>query len=116
MSDPMFSTGATRRHLCQCGTLVTQDECRSAFAGAIHWDTPNHDAPCGLPCLNGGVSTGVYRSGEFHKDADRCLRCKTWKRPARADLSRARRWRAARSRGRAAHDRVDARLRGCGRR
>jgi hypothetical protein len=76
MSDPMISTGTTREHTCQCGTLVTQDECRGAFAGAIHWHTPNHDAPCGLRCLSGGVSPATYRAGDFHKDASRCPRCR----------------------------------------
>jgi hypothetical protein len=75
MSDPVVSTGVTRQHTCQCGAAVAQDECRGAFAGAIFWDTPSHEAPCGLPCLNGGISLTVYGSGEFHKDTSRCPRC-----------------------------------------
>lgn len=75
MSDPLVSTGITRTARCRCGTLVTQHECRSAFHGEIHWDTSAHSSPCGLPCLQGGISPATYRSAEWHKDADRCPRC-----------------------------------------
>ena len=37
------------------------------------WTCDAHDAPCGLPCLGGGVSGKVYRSKNFHVDG--CAKC-----------------------------------------
>jgi hypothetical protein len=75
MSDPHITTGTTREHVCKCYTATIQRESRGAFLGGIHWSTERHNAPCGLPCLCGGVSPKDYRLGQFHRDKNACPLC-----------------------------------------
>lgn len=39
-----------------------------------HESTRMHEAPCGLPCMGGGVSGPVFRSGQYH-DKEKCPSC-----------------------------------------
>lgn len=75
MSEMFTTTGAERVATCEtCGAKTTEQELRG-IAGSIVWDTGPHNAPCGLPCLGGGVSVKVYRTGAVHK-TDSCPRCR----------------------------------------
>lgn len=71
------STTETRSGTCEaCGAAVIQRRC-FYLQGDLpeFWNTPRHDAPCGLICLAGGVPVAAYKTGVFHRDAERCPRC-----------------------------------------
>ena len=70
-----FPTGKTRTAPCGCGTPVEEREDRIVPPDVLHWTKPRHDAPCGLPCMNGGVDAKVYRTGQIHRVDGKCPRC-----------------------------------------
>lgn len=75
MSDMYASTGMTRTRPCEtCGTAVEQRDTVGVWTGDHVWTTERHDAPCGLPCLGGGVSPRAYRERQVHL-RDECPRC-----------------------------------------
>lgn len=56
-----------------CGLTVFE-----TFRATMHgptWSLAEHAAPCGFPCIGGGVSGRLYRVGLFHRDAARCPEC-----------------------------------------
>lgn len=56
MSEMVLPTGATRPNRCKlCQAPTTQREYRGIFFGTQSWMTNEHDAPCGQPCLGGGL-------------------------------------------------------------
>jgi hypothetical protein len=69
-------TGERKTAPCvACGTVVEQTEgWVTGSTGDPFWQNANHLAPCGLPCLSGGVRADVYRSGQFHRQS----RSGTW--------------------------------------
>lgn len=69
-------TGEQQTFPCECGTVVEQQEgWITGTTMELHWRKSNHDAPCGLPCLAGGVKPQAYRDGIFHRTGGRCPRC-----------------------------------------
>lgn len=69
MSDFFIPTGVTKTETCHCGSVITKAQEFGAASRAEFWSTARHDAPCGLPCLAGGVYGQAYRRGRFHRDA-----------------------------------------------
>jgi hypothetical protein len=74
------STTETRDATCEaCGLPVIETKqillAREGETFPAFWNTPRHDAPCGLPCFGGGVPARAYRAGIFHRDAERCPKC-----------------------------------------
>lgn len=69
MSEPRISTGNELSAPCRtCGRKVLQREHVGAFVGSGPlWAEVSHRAPCGMPCLGGGVSVRDYRAGLVHK-------------------------------------------------
>jgi len=76
VSEMFASTGEKRSAVCVvCGGTVIERELHG-IAGSVVWDSMPHSAPCGLPCIGGGVSVQIYRTGAVHK-TDSCPRkCK----------------------------------------
>ena len=77
MSEMMYTTGEKRDCTCRvCISPIKEVENRGVY-GSVLWLPERHDAPCGLPCWGGaGVPAKAYRTGEFHKSAAECPRCK----------------------------------------
>lgn len=74
MTEPFVTTDETTEQTCDlCGVTVVARFSRGLY-GSTAWRIPKHDAPCGLPCLGGGVPLKVYRSGQVHKRSE-CPRC-----------------------------------------
>lgn len=52
-------------HTCSaCGRIVHQQMMENH--GEAFYVTSGHDAPCGRPCIRGGVRGDVYKAGAFH--------------------------------------------------
>ena len=67
MSEPWISTGRTKPGPCtHCDATVDYEEYLGAYGSGHHWMVGRHDAPCGLPCMGGGVGGRAYRTGEAH--------------------------------------------------
>jgi hypothetical protein len=57
------STGRVEARACEtCGTMVEHREARmvSGATGAF-WSAERHTAPCGLPCVGGGIGSEVIK-------------------------------------------------------
>jgi hypothetical protein len=46
---------AEQRHCGLCGSRVEHRESRDVSNGATAWSAKPHDAPCGAPCMGGGI-------------------------------------------------------------
>lgn len=58
-----IETGLTEIRKCEsCDSSVVHREVKfiSGHSGT-HWSAERHTAPCGLPCLGGGIGTEVIR-------------------------------------------------------
>lgn len=64
----------TREAACEACGLSVIEKLSATMHGSV-WTTPHHDAPCGLPCIGGGVAIRAYRAGLFHRDSVRCPAC-----------------------------------------
>lgn len=68
-----------------CGASVEHSISRGMYGSGPASSATNHDAPCGLPCLGGGVGSDVIRpmraAGKKLRDVchaiDTCPRCST---------------------------------------
>ena len=85
-----FDTGAVEDRACiDCGALVRHCE-HVTYANrepVTWWSPKKHEAPCGLPCLGGGVSPKDYRAKRVHSmsaspdgKARSCVNCGNWTR------------------------------------
>lgn len=66
-------TNETIKKCATCGTSVLHSTART-----IHFDMEvpdKHNAPCGAPCLGGGVDPKTYRAG-VHGGRKSCPACK----------------------------------------
>lgn len=61
----------------RCGRLLPAVLRTSLFTGASWIQPPVHDAPCGLPCIGGGISLAAYRNQRAHGYGEmvNCPRC-----------------------------------------
>lgn len=57
------NTGRVEERACDtCGARVKHAEVASVSpAGASFWHAEKHDAPCGRPCIGGGIGPEVIR-------------------------------------------------------
>lgn len=88
-----FDTGNSEERACiDCGVTIRHREhvTDTNSRGMVKWWSPDkHDAPCGLPCLGGGVSPKDYRAGKIHSMATgdgkvrSCVNCGVWTREER---------------------------------
>jgi len=72
-----FHTGAGEPRPCdRCGTVLPHQESKALAHGVEKdwWSPGNHTAPCGLPCMGGGVKPAQIRNG-VHGYDDRCPKC-----------------------------------------
>jgi hypothetical protein len=77
MSEPHYTTNSTKLGPCQtCGAEVTLREHIGLYEGKSMWRPETHDAPCGLPCLGGGIRNpkGPNALKNVHRK-DKCPRC-----------------------------------------
>jgi hypothetical protein len=69
----LIPTGAERKVTCKtCGTELVAYESET-LDGRVLLIKERHAAPCGRPCISGGVPPRAYRAGEYHR-AD-CAEC-----------------------------------------
>lgn len=67
MSEPYAETGRSEQRTCpRCGASVEHRESMGIYGSGPAWHCEPHNAPCGLPCMGGGVSGRAYRSGQVH--------------------------------------------------
>jgi len=67
-------TDEERETACgSCGLPVLQRRVETAVG--LRWRTQRHNCPGGYPCVGGGVSVGVYRSGQRHSTWEGCPVC-----------------------------------------
>jgi hypothetical protein len=72
------ATGCTEERACdKCGVTVLHPEHEALSCGpATTWWMPEkHAAPCGLPCISGGVKPAQIHGEGAHGYLDRCPRC-----------------------------------------
>lgn len=72
------TTGASEHSACDTCTSLTlhrQSATLSCGQERIWWSPDKHAAPCGLPCLGGGVKPAQLRGDGVHGYEDRCPRC-----------------------------------------
>jgi hypothetical protein len=67
--------GDVVRKPCACGTVCDQREGVTTPGEPAFFAVFNHKAPCGLPCLSGGVDGPTYKTGQFHKVNGPCPAC-----------------------------------------
>lgn len=60
-------TGKSRETACSCGSMAREVEGLATGEEDTYWRRCNHLAPCGLPCISGGIPGPAYRSGQYHK-------------------------------------------------
>lgn len=66
-TEPVVGTGAKEDRACgSCGAVVTHHEVVGMYGSGLSWRTGRHLAPCGLPCMRGGVTSQQYRSEQVH--------------------------------------------------
>lgn len=72
------TTDRTKTQPCStCGANVVHRENFGAASPTAKprtfWSPKNHDAPCGWPCIGGGVSVVIFRSKKVH--GRQCSKC-----------------------------------------
>ena len=71
MSEPHSTTGKTEEGPCDlCGAKVTKTELVGLYEGRTSWSKVPHKAPCGAPCLGGGVNRSDVEDGKFEHWTD----------------------------------------------
>jgi len=73
-----FHTGAVEPRPCDsCGTVLPHQEKKALVHGVekAWWSPERHTAPCGLPCMGGGVAPQYIREPGIHGYQDRCPKC-----------------------------------------
>lgn len=67
MSEPYSGTGRSEMRPCpRCDAMVEHREAVGLYGSGAIWSCERHLAPCGLPCMGGGVSRQQLRSGQVH--------------------------------------------------
>ena len=85
MSEPRYVVGSEVRACSMCGTSVEHSISLGMYGSGPESSATKHDAPCGLPCLGGGVGSNVIKpmraAGKKLRDVchaiDTCPRCST---------------------------------------
>lgn len=71
MSSPSSSTGRTEERPCRtCGQRIVFAEFVRLYDGSKKWHCRAHMAPCGVPCMAGGVNPKDYRLRNVHGAKD----------------------------------------------
>ncbi|MDQ3276639.1 MAG: hypothetical protein M3Q39_16815 [Actinomycetota bacterium] len=61
-----FTTDATQRASCDaCGAEVAQREVVAVPSYERSWRAEKHLAPCGAPCIGGGIGSDVLRAARL---------------------------------------------------
>ena len=75
MSEPRVTTGNKGPGVCiTCGEETDHQEFIGAYGSGFTWSALPHNAPCGLPCVGGGVKPKECPDG-FHTNARPCPGC-----------------------------------------